>query len=159
MADSLTRAAVLGLIVVTGSGSAAGCAPPDEPAQARRGAATVEPPRPAVITFVAPAISQVPALTYPALTYPAPRQSPSQPTPVPPTVETPGPVAGHTPAADPPSLGTIAGKIDHVMLDLDQLIEASLQLQNSLLRLRLRPKPPPEPAPSELDLAELPVGL
>ena len=153
MADSLTRAAVLGLIVVTGSGSAAGCAPPDEPAQARRGAATVEPPRPAIISFVAPPISQVPALTFPAQ-----RVSPLPPSDQQPAT-TPGPVPGQTPAAVPHSLGIITGKIEHVMLDLDQLVEASLQLQNALLRLRLRPKLPREPAPSELDLAELPVGL
>ncbi len=161
MASCFTRAALLGVVVVTGSGSAAGCAPPDEPAQARRDAATesatVEPPRPAVISFVTPAFTQVPALAYPA-----PRVSPP-PTPVPPA-NTPGlvpggPVPGQAPADVPPSLDIIVGKIEHVMLDLNELIEASLQLQNALLRLRLRPKHLPEPAPPELDLAELPVGL
>ena len=154
MASCFTRAALLGVVVVTGSGSAAGCAPPDEPAQARRDAATVEPPRPAVISFVTPAFAQVPALAFPA-----PRVSPPPPTPVEPTVNTPGVVPGHAPAAIPPSLGDIAGKIEHVMLDLNELVEASLQLQNALLRLRLRPKHPPQPTPPELDLAELPVGL
>ncbi len=56
----------------------------------------------------------------------------------------------------------MAGKIEDVMIDLDQLVEASLQLQYRLLRLRLRPKPPPPPPPDtdpDPDLAELPVGL
>ena len=161
MASCFSRAALLGLVVVTGSGSAAGCAPPDEPAPARRDAATeaatVEPPRPAVISFVTPAFAQVPALAFPS------RPVTPQPTPLEPTT-TPGPVPagtvpGHASAAKPPSLGTIAGKIEHVMLDLDQLVQASLQLQRSLLRLRLRPKHPPRPATPELDLAELPIGL
>ncbi len=158
MASCFTRAALLGVVVVTGSGSAAGCAPPDEPAQARRDAATesatVEPPRPAVISFVTPAFTQVPALAFPAA-----QVSPPPPTPVEPTVNTPGVVPGPAPAAIPPSVGDIAGKIEHVMLDLNELVEASLQLQNALLRLRLRPKHPPRPATPELDLAELPVGL
>jgi hypothetical protein len=85
--------------------------------------------------------------------------SPPPPSHLQSTVVTPGPVPADAPAAVPPGLGIIAGKIEHVMLDLDQLVEASLQLQNSLLRLRLRPKLSPEPAPAELDLAELPVGL
>jgi len=53
----------------------------------------------------------------------------------------------------------MSGKIEHVMADLDQLIEASLQLQYALLQLRLRPKRPSQPTPPEPDLAELPAGL
>jgi hypothetical protein len=141
-------------MVVMASTAAAGCAPPDEPARARRGAATVEPPRPAVISYVTPAFAQVPALAFPT-----PPVSALPPSPVPTTVDSPGVVPGHAPAAIPPGLGVIAGKIEHVMLDLDELVEASLQLQNALLRLRLRPKHPPRSAPPEPDLAELPVGL
>ncbi len=139
MASRFTRAALSGLMVVTASAGAAGCAPPDESGEARPVATTVAPPRPAVISFVTPAIAHVPA---PAS--PSPLAPPAPPAPTP------------APAAVPPGLGIMAAKIEHVMVDLDQLVEASLQLQYSLLRLRLRPKhtPPPEP-----DLAELPVGL
>ena len=80
---------------------------------------------------------------------------PVQPTPVPPPVM-PVPLPQHAPPAVPPDLGIMSAKIEHVMVDLDQLVEASLQLQYRLLRLRLRPKRPPPPDP---DLAELPVGL
>ena len=52
----------------------------------------------------------------------------------------------------------MSAKIEHVMVDLDQLVEASLQLQYRLLRLRLRLRPQ-RPPPPEPELAELPVGL
>ncbi len=158
MASRFTRAALSCLMVVTASAGAAGCAPPDESGEARPVATTVAPPRPAVISFVTPAIGQVPAPARPAP--PAPPASPASPTPT--TVQravTPGPVPDQAPVAVPPGLGILSVKIEHVMVDLDQLVEASLQLQYSLLRLRLRLKHQPQPAPPEPDLAELPVGL
>ena len=132
-------------MVVTASTGAAGCAPPDESGEARPVATTVAPPRPAVISFVTPAIGQVPAPASPSPLAPPATPAPPAPTPA--------------PAAVPPGLGILSVKIEHVMVDLDQLVEASLQLQYSLLRLRLRLKHPPQPAPPEPDLAELPVGL
>jgi len=106
----------------------------------------VAPPRPALISFVTPAITQVPAPAPPA---------PAAPIPAPPPV-VPVPLPEHAPAAVPPGLGIMSAKIEHVMVDLDQLVEASMQLQYRLLRLRLRPQRPPPPEP---ELADLPVGL
>ncbi len=177
MASRFARAAVSGVMVAMASAVAAGCAPPDEPAEARPVAANVAPPRslprPAVISFVTPAFAQVPALgsdarpaapaapaapADPAVPAPA---APPAPTPAPPAV-IPGPVPEQAPPTVPPDLDLMSTKIEHVMIDLDQLIEASLQLQYALLRLRLRPKQPPPPEPPALpepELAELPIGL
>ncbi len=143
MASRFARAAVSGLMVATASAVAAGCAPPDESGEARPAATTAARPLPAIISFVTPAISQVPALAPAA---PRVRAAPPAPTPAPPPVM-PVPLPEHTPAAVPPDLGIMSAKIEHVMVDLDQLVEASLQLQYRLLRLRLRPKRPPSPAP------------
>ena len=151
MASRFARAALSGLIVATASATAAGCAPPDESAEGRPGATTVAPPRPALISFVTPAITQVPAPAPPA------PPAPAAPTPAPPPV-VPVPLPEHAPAAVPPGLGIMSAKIEHVMVDLDQLVEASMQLQYRLLRLRLRLRPQ-RPPPPEPELAELPVGL
>ncbi len=166
MASRFKRAAVSCFLVATASAVAAGCAPPDETAEARPVATTVPRPRPAVISFVTPAIARMPALgpaVAPPVPIPVPTPVPTpMPTPVPtpaPPLAMPAPVAEQPPATVPPGLGVMSAKIEHVMVDLDQLVEASLQLQYALLRLRLRPKRPPPPPSPEPDLAELPVGL